>query len=216
MHGVTAIPEVLPRRATLADVAAIVEVHRDAFPEGFLTRLGTGFLTELYRGFVEDSAGMVYVAYEGERLSGFAAGSTNPESFFRRLLYRRGMMFILAAVEGLVRHPLMVARKLSSAVFYRGDTPPSLAGRAALLSSIGVRRDFAGRGVGRSLLESFVTAAFGQGADYLFLMTDESHNNSVNRFYKNAGFCVESIVNKPGGRKMIRYVKFPGTSDSIK
>lgn len=191
-------------RASAGDLDSIVDAHIRAFPGFFLTRLGPRFLWLLYRGFAEDESGIMLVARNDSTICGFVAGTTTPEKFFSRLR-RQWPAFLLASAAASIRAPGLVVRKLAGAAFYRGEAPVAIA-NAALLSSIGVPSEFAGRGLGKTLLAAFCEAARTGGCRYVYLTTDRDENPAVNRFYEAFGFSLEGTFAKPGNRWMNRYV----------
>lgn len=195
------------RAATEVDIKSIVSVHLEAFPDFFLSKLGAGFLTELYNGFLFDDQGVLLVAVdESQGVVGFAAGAIAPDSFFRNLRRNRWFFFLLHALPALLRHPSLVFIKLYGALFYRGDTPDTLDG-GALLSSIGVSPSVRGKSVGKELLVNFESTVFSKKSPFVYLTTDKLNNDHVNTFYRHCGYSVEGEFTQSGGRKMLRYLK---------
>lgn len=192
---------------TAVDVDAVAKVHIDAFPGFFLTRLGYGFLYELYKGFLDHPDGIFLVAKDEQgMLVGFAAGTVAPDHFFSDLRKQRAASFLLHAIPALLRSPSLVVAKLYSAIFYRGDKPSSLEG-GALLSSIGVSPSVVGKSVGKELLARFEQEAFSRSAPFVYLTTDEVGNDRVNQFYVRNGYVVEARFMQGGKRPMLRYLK---------
>jgi len=189
---------------------AIVDLHCAAFPEFFLTSLGPRFLRLLYRGFATMPGGICILAEDAGRVIGFAAGTTEPDMFFKRLLRKHGLSFALAAVPGLLRNPFFVARKCLGAVFYRGEQPAGLES-AALLSSLAVDPECSGKGVGQALVKAFVDEAAKRGCKCVYLTTDQAENERVNRFYEKCGFRLRDSFPRPGQRIMNRWVWEGGT-----
>lgn len=195
------------RKGTASDIDAVANVHIQAFPGFFLTRLGYGFLCELYSGFLNHPDGIFLVVEDGQgRLLGFAAGTVSPDHFFSDLRKQRAAHFLFHAIPALLKNPSLVVAKLYSAVFYRGDKPSSLEG-GALLSSIGVSPDVVGKAVGKELLSRFEQEAFLRGASFVYLTTDEVGNDRVNHFYTRNGYAVEARFVQGGKRPMLRYLK---------
>lgn len=194
------------RFADERDIDAVASVHLAAFPGFFLTSLGRKFLSEMYRGFLNHPSGIFLVA-EGEgKVIGFAAGTSEPSSFFTELRRKRFISFLLCAFPALLRNPSTVLQKLIKAVFYRGDKPAGLEG-GALLSSIGVRPDVLGKSIGQKLLNGFEREVLLRGREFVYLTTDKVGNDRVNAFYKKNGYFVESSFSQHAGRTMLRYVK---------
>ncbi|SFA80127.1 Ribosomal protein S18 acetylase RimI [Collimonas sp. OK607] len=194
------------RTATSADIEAIVLVHKDAFKGFFLTSLGDGFLRELYRGFLDGEQGLLVVASRGQEILGFAAGTTEPDTFFKRLRRKRGAIFFIRAIPAILRRPLPVLHKIYGALFYKGDQPQTLH-QAALLSSIGVAPHFGGKSLGGQLLAGFEQEVLSKGLKFVYLTTDQENNDHVNSFYTKYGYKQESQFMQQGSRPMLRYIK---------
>lgn len=194
------------RNAALGDTGSIAQLHEVAFPGFFLTSLGPRFLRLLYRGFVTVDGGICIVAENKGELIGLVAGTTRPVSFFGTLVKKRGWSFALAAVPGLLRNPVFVVHKCFGALFYRGEKPKAML-EAALLSSLAVSPDWSGRGVGQQLVAAFCNELGRRGVESVYLTTDASGNDSVNRFYEKCGFHLVDTFERPGRRQMNRWAK---------
>lgn len=189
-----------------SDLAEVARIHQVAFDGFFLTRLGPRFVKLLYSGFSECDGGICLVANEDGRLAGFVAGTTFPRGFFRELLLKHWWRFGFAALEGLLRSPIAVTRRCLSAVFYRGEVPAGIGGRPALLSSLAVLPECSGRGIGKVLVAAFAREARERGCDSVYLLTDKTDNDAVNRFYERCGFELLDAVKRGSGRMMNRWL----------
>jgi colanic acid biosynthesis glycosyl transferase WcaI len=183
----------------------IVDVHVKAFPSFFLTFLGPGFLKEFYRSFIQDPAGIGFVAMDSNTYTvlGAIVGPFVPDGYFKRLLKKRWYAFCLASIAAVLKKPAIVKR-LFRAVFYRGEAPSGPP--RALLSSIAVSPQAQGQGVGQALVKRWVQEVERRGGTGCFLTTDAENNESVNRFYQRLGWKIESAHTTPEGRKMNRYI----------
>lgn len=188
---------------TAADVPALAALHRRAFPDFFLSRLGEPFLRQLYLGYLSDSDAVVSVARATEgRVVGVCLGSAHPAGFFSRLLRRRLLGFLVASGLAIVRDP-RTAPRLLAALRYRGEVPQRLDG--ALLSSLCVDPDVQSAGIGRALDEAWRARAAELGARTAFLTTDADGNEAVNRFYHRGGWVLSDQFVTAQGRRMNRY-----------
>jgi ribosomal protein S18 acetylase RimI-like enzyme len=194
------------RAGELSDVDQIAAIHMEAFAGFFLAELGRGFVTQLYRGFLQSPSGLTLVAISDGKVAGFVVGTTEPESFFRSLLRTRWFTLLSASVPALWRQPLRVAPKLWSALWYRGERPANIAG-GALLSSVGVSPREANQGTGSILVNAFCDWAAQRNKPYVYLTTDRDGNEASNRFYLRLGFQVDGTFQKEKGRWMNRYVR---------
>lgn len=195
------------QKATIADLDAVARVHLQAFPGFFLSRLGYGFLREMYRGFVTHVDGVFWIALdEQSKVIGFIAGTTAPHTFFADLRRMRMWYFLWHAIPALLRQPMLVLPKLYGALFYKGDKPKDLTG-GVLLSSIGVLPNVVGKSVGQGLLQSFENDIWSKGRQFIYLTTDALNNDKVNKFYQRNGYQIESQFMQSGNRLMFRYIK---------
>lgn len=189
---------------SFSHIDTVVGIHLRAFPNFFLSFLGKRFLCEFYKSFIEDSQGMGFVAQgDAGEILGVVVGPLNPNGYFKRLLKRRWWAFCVASVGAVIRKPATISR-LYRALFYRGDAPAG--SERALLSSIAVAPEFQGNGIGRLLVSRWVKEASLRGAKGCYLTTDAENNESVNSFYINLGWKVESSYKTHEGRLMNRFV----------
>jgi ribosomal protein S18 acetylase RimI-like enzyme len=206
---------IIVRPGGYSDLVQTVQVHKVAFPTSFLTALGDRFLYELYRGFLRDESSIYLVAEEKGRQRGLVVGTTEPRSFFKRLLVRRWSSFLCAGFTALLRNPVRVAQRFLFALVYRGETPPGL-DEATLLSSIGVAPAHGGRGFGAVLVERFCEEAASRGSRSVYLLTDSGGNDRVNHFYLKCGFALDSRVERQERRIMNRYIRPIATAVAAK
>jgi ribosomal protein S18 acetylase RimI-like enzyme len=193
---------IVTRESRDADIGLVVRVHQQAFPGFFLSLLGTEFLRELYRGFHIDEAGVLLVVEIDERgVSGFVAGTGDPDGLFSRLRRRKGAVMALRMLPALLKHPVRVADRLWSAVRYRGERPDHLRGYW-LLSSLAVHSDVGRRGVGQALVNEFCARARAAAAPGVYLLTDGTNNESALHFYTRLGFTQEQVLRRANGREM--------------
>ncbi len=185
------------------DMKKVVDIHIRAFPDFFLTFLGSRFLREFYKSFLYDDQGIGFVAVENGRTLGAIVGPFKPAGYFKRLLLRKWYAFCFASIGAVLRKPAVIKR-LFRAVFYRGQAPQGQ--DRALLSSIAVSPDTQGKGVGKALVMKWLDAVSARGGKGAFLTTDVENNNVVNSFYHSLGWKLESTYETSDGRKMNRYV----------
>lgn len=184
----------------------VVAMHKRAFPNFFLTFLGPRFLKEFYNSFLDDPTGigMVVEDVTTGNVLGAVVGTLQPAGFFGRLVRRRWWAFSIAASHALPKS-VLVAPRLFRALFYRGNVP--LGPPRALLSSIAVSPEARGLGLGRALKVTWVNEVRRRGkVKGCYLTTDAENNESVNRFYQDGGWKLESSFVTPEGRRMYRYV----------
>jgi len=135
------------------EARAVAYLHREQLTEAFLSTLGVGFLTQLYRGISASPCGFVLVSLDATgRIVGFVSGATNTGALQRSILWRRGLIMGLYLLPHVVR-PSVVRR-----VWERLRYPSRVEGEFpdAELLSIGVSADMQGKGAAPALLEALV------------------------------------------------------------
>ncbi|MHB1097266.1 MAG: GNAT family N-acetyltransferase [Gemmatimonadaceae bacterium] len=175
-----------------------------AFPNFFMTQLGPSFLREYYSCVVDYSSGILLTESDVAGCVGFVAGFIDPPSFYRNLRRRR-VRLTLAAVLQVVSQPrrlsvLFANYRRAGDAAHRHSEPDT-----AELSSLAVRPDAKGRGVGSLLVQRFIVLARQYGARRVVLTTDAADNDGVNRFYQRLGFDCVGTLETGRGRKLNKY-----------
>ena len=124
------------------EAGTVAELHRVQLTEAFLSTLGRGFLTQLYRGITASPYGFVFVALdERDRIVGFVSGATDTGALQRWMLLRRGVGLGWYLLPHLVRGSVM--RRIWERLRYPSRVEGDFL-RAELLS-IGVCADMQGK-----------------------------------------------------------------------
>lgn len=201
------------RPATALDLFGIVSIHREAFSNFFLTRLGERFLTRYYALVLHYRAGIALVSERNGKLQGFACGFVNPAQFYR-LMWANRRNFVLPALSALVWHPSLVTGILSGV--HRIQVSASAASaKSCELSSIAVAPEAAGNGFGKALIRAFVARAKSMDAEYVYLTTDADGNDQANALYRQAGFRHTQRFLRRKGRWMNEYIMSPLKNETV-
>lgn len=157
------------RQAVPADVGALARLHRQAFPSGVQTRLGSRFLRLLYLALVEDPAVVLIVGTRGRDPIAFVVGYVSSRSFHRRFLLRYGprvFPIVVRRVFGL--DPVRMLRSMTT---NRRTAPPG----TGEVHSMVVAPEEQGRGVATRIGEALVSALSDRGVrQVLFTITPET------------------------------------------
>ena len=190
------------RLAELSDLEEIAAIHLKAFPDFFLSQLGVRFLYVMYKAFLLNPSG-IFVVYETDRssLSGFAVGHLQGTGSDRNIALRFLPEFIYAAIPALIRHPVLISRRLIMRFFDIGDKP-EVPAEAALLRSIAVNPNVRGHGLAARLLQAFESLACDGDAHYVYLTTDGVSNVRAQRFYERQGYKVAERFRQDRSRWM--------------
>jgi ribosomal protein S18 acetylase RimI-like enzyme len=199
LRGAVSIARMRP-----AHVPAVVDVHLASFPQFFLSMLGPRCLALLYGEILREHGCAAFVALDAQAdVVGFVAGVGRQDRFFLRLAKRRWLGFGVASAGAALRRPWIIPRLLRALTHHR------VAARAtapALLMSLAVRPELAGKGIGRQLVRRFLAAMKSQQVAAVSLTTDRYNNEAVNRFYQNLNFRLARQYVTSDGRAMNEYV----------
>lgn len=152
--------------ATEKDVNDIVNIHNKAFPDFFLTTLGSGFLRLYYKCMCRSKEALALCAVDGGEVVGFSATALKSAGFNTRLIKNNKLMFMGETCKLLFTRPkalIRLAKNMTkSADGFEDD------GNYAELYSIGVSPTCQGQGVGSRLLsENERIIRSGGGKKYL-------------------------------------------------
>lgn len=192
------------RNAAPKDLDAIVAIHQRAFGEFFLTQMGGSFLRMYYQLVLSYRAGILLVGEKHGSVSGFVCGFADPGEFYQ-LMWQNRRAFVLPALTALVRHPSLTANILH-AVRRIQTSAAQGPQRSCELSSIAVVPEVSGNGLGKTLLRSFLTESWSKAAEYVYLTTDASANETANALYRDIGFQQSRCFLQRRGRWMNEYV----------
>ncbi len=187
-HPIKNLPTI--RVANTDDIDGIVQIHQEAFPGFFLTRLGPAFLCAYYQLVQTYEHNIVLVATNGTELTGFVSGFLYPEQFYRRMSAAKRRL-LWPVVRGVCAQPSCLPQVLNNSkrvAMPTSELHAKFSGIPCELSSIGVLPTCKGKGHGKALLSAFSAHAVAQKAGYIHLTTDAENNDVVNRFYQQMGF----------------------------
>lgn len=189
------------KKATSKDINAIVEIHLERFSSFFLTSLGKSFLKVFYKAFLKNPGVLLVLEDEGE-IKGFAAGSRDNRSFFKKLLKNNSFGFGMAGLKILFTNPAALKRMATNA----GKSQKNNLIFAELLSIATLKNK---KGYGKILLDEFEKEIARENIENLpvTLTTDYDENEKAVQFYKDCGYKVQEVFESYQGRKMYRFIK---------
>lgn len=188
------------RKAGNKDIGSIVEIHMERFFSFFLTSLGKSFLKVFYKAFLKEPGILLVLEDEGG-VKGFAAGSRDNRSFFKKLLSNNLFGFAKAGIVIFFTKPLALKRLAQNA----GKSEKNLI-FAELLSIATVKNT---QGYGKILLQEFEKEVAKENTEKLpiSLTTDYYENDKTIRFYEDSGYEILEIFESYQKRKMYRFIK---------
>lgn len=110
-------PEVMGRIRPMQNVDAprVAELHHAAMGNSLWAKLGLPFLTELYRGLIDNPRFLGFVYLEDGQIGGFIAGSTDAERMMKEVFRSRWIVLGLASFPNalkprVIKHLIHTAR----------------------------------------------------------------------------------------------------------
>ena len=189
------------RKATKKDINSIVEIHMERFSSFFLTTLGYSFLTVFYKAFLKNPGVLIILEDEGI-VKGFAAGSRDSRSFFKKLLKNNLLEFCFAGARILFTKPAALKRMATNA----GKSEKNNLIFVELLSIATLKNK---KGYGKMLLDEFEKEVVHENVNNLpiSLTTDYDDNEKAVQFCKDCGYEIQEVFQSFQNRKMYRFIK---------
>lgn len=213
------------QRARLQDAPAIAKLHSETITEGFLSKLGVGFLSSLYRYIIRREKVFVYL--ENGEVLGFVSFSEDAKGMIRRFAFRSPMTIIRIGLIVLKRpyflFPILETIKATFVSFFRNGRRPAAsqtqsgvrgvrAGEKsgylpeAELLSLAVNPDRQGDGIGTELMVNLENYLRGAKVFHYKVIVGKSLD-SANNFYRKHGFQFEMEVRIHGKSWSNVYIK---------
>jgi ribosomal protein S18 acetylase RimI-like enzyme len=183
------------RTGTVDDAAAAAALHVGQIGEGFLSILGSGFLSRLYRRVARTPGSFLLIVQDGEATVGFLAGSTDVAGLYRSFLFRDGAAALITCGGSLVRSWRRVFETL------RHGTGVSADGAELLAVAVNpvVRR----RGAGSLLVHGFLTEVQRRRQDAAHVVVAADNDTAI-ALYARAGFsAAERFELHPGTESLL-------------
>lgn len=187
------------------EIDALVVIHTSAFPDFFLTQLGTRFLRLYYSSVLSHPEGILLGYYEETRLTGFCAATINSNGFNKRLIKFHFFAFVIETFMLLLTNIKALKRLYLN--LSKTDSTNTDKGEYAELLSIGVDRGHQGKGIGKQLLMALEEEVKQRGGRKLSLTTDCHNNKQAVGFYRSMGYRVFYDFMAYPDREMYRLIK---------
>jgi len=184
--------EMIPLKSEHAQTVA--RLHQEGIPTGFLSSLGTTFLTELYRSISQSSEGFGFVVCENEAVVGFVAFTTNLRRLYRTVLWGHGIKLIRILLPRLFSAETI--KKIIQNIFYPGKTKKLNLPEAEFLS-IAVSSSCRGKGLAGQLINYGFEECRRRGIPQVKVLVAEA-NQTANRLYQKNGFKLITQVDSHG------------------
>ena len=192
------------RQAVTEDLPRIAAIHRSAFSQFFLTRMGSEFLHRYYGLLLRYPKGIVLISEFSGVVEGFVGGFLDPAEFYA-LMRRNRQMFVLPTLAALIRRPSL-ARGVFDAVQRIQTAAAEEPTRSCELCSVAVAPEAGGMGLGKALVQAFLEWAWSMDARRVYLTTDADANEHANALYRTTGFQLNRRFRQRKGRWMNEYI----------
>lgn len=185
------------RRISRNDVTEVASLHREIFPDYFLSRMGQRFLELFYRQFGNETGNCGYAAESGGEFIGLVVGTSNPSCLFNRFYRENFKELALITAARLLQdrsiRPSLYQRKAHfgyalKSLVSKKEPAESVHGLNKFdLMAIGVKPEFRGTGLAENLLERFCGQVRAEGAAMINLSVFQSNSRAI-AFYKKCGW----------------------------
>ena len=183
-------------------VTQIVNIHLATFKGFFLTFMGRGFLSQMYKAYTKHNQSGIFIAEENGVVVGFLAYSEHMSGLYKYMIKHQLIQFAWYSLGAFLRNPKVFMRLI------RAFLKPSESQRNEKyveLASIGVHPDAKAKGIGSRLIDALKAEVDFEIFDYITLETDVVNNEAANKFYVKNGFRIVREYETNEGRKMYEY-----------
>lgn len=193
------------QKATNIDIETIVRVHEAAFPDFFLTKLGTYFLKLYYNSVMRHKDGVLLVCKMDGKTIGLCAGTVLSAGFNTRIIKDNLFHFGWESIKILFSKPKALIHLMKN--MSKEDSSAGDDGNYAELLSIAVDPKVQRSGAGKAMLLKLEKVIKEKGGERLSLTTDYEDNEKAIGFYKSLGYEPwYDFVTYPN-RRMYRLIK---------
>ena len=190
------------RKATEADLPAIVDVHVQCFQGYFLTSLGKPLLLEFYKSFFYEN-NLFVVAYDNEKMIGFYMGHLNPSEARRNFEKKNSVRLFFKILLLCLKGDKNAIERVTARLFKKKSDKTRLTFSRkvdATCLSAGVLPEYRRNNVATQLQKDFETLLKQHNAkNYAGSVRPE--NIKIQKFFEKLGF---EVIEK--GTNGIRYM----------
>jgi ribosomal protein S18 acetylase RimI-like enzyme len=162
----------------------VAALHVQCISTGFISSMGIDFVTYLYEAIVQSNSSFGVVAVRNEKVLGFAAFTTNINTLYKSIVWRKGLKFALILAGQICS--LKRVKKIFETLFYptrikNMDLP------SAELLSIAVAPEEQRKGLAGQLIEKGFRHYRKIGVDKVKVLIG-ADNEAGNKLYLKSGF----------------------------
>jgi ribosomal protein S18 acetylase RimI-like enzyme len=214
------------RLMTRSDLEVVVAWHRLAFPTGFYSQLGDGFMKKWFTTHMNSKAAVSLVVCDSQgAVVGYLLGTTD-DAKYREASRGQGFALFSRGVSALASRPRLwtdfarvrarhyAGRSVRATGRILGTNSTAASNKMRVVEGelvyICVEPEHRRRGAGAVLLEAFTGEAIRSKTNRLHLIT-ESDNRGAQQFYGRHGWQVmDNTARALDGRTLVRIHKYLG------
>lgn len=193
------------QKATSNEIDAIVSVHEAAFPNFFLTQLGTAFLHLYYTTVMRHEDGVLLACKMDGETIGLCAGTVMSAGFNKRLIKANLFKYGWESIKILFIKPEALIHLIKN--MSKEDSAICDDGKYAELLSIAVDPKVQRTGAGKAMLLELEKVLKEKGGERLSLTTDYKDNDKAVSFYRSLGYEPWYDFVAYPNRRMYRLIK---------
>jgi len=178
----------LIREIRVQDAKEIAQIHIETIDTGFISSLGLNFVRILYQEICKSEMGFGYIVEENSKVIGFIAGAMDISKLYKEIIFKRGFLFIIPLIKHFFRFATL--KRIGETLFYPCKIKDSYC--QAEILSVGVKKEYRGKGAGRKLMEAIVKEFRRRGVKEVKALTCDE-NEASNQYYLSQGF---KFINK--------------------
>ena len=193
------------------DARVVAGMHHAAMGNSLWAKLGVDFLTEIYRGLMDDPRFLGFVYVHDGQVRGFIAGSTDASEMMSAVMRQRFVPLGFRAVGGVLRRPSVVPYLLKTATYFsESDTDLDIPAESLFCS---FAPELRGKRVSGHINKVLFDDLAARGHTHVKITT-EIDNEGANRQLTRWGF-VDAKRFRFYGKDMVTYVLDLEASDRV-
>lgn len=181
----------------------VANLHIQGISTGFISSLGSGFVTALYKIIAEDENSFGFVAVEDGKVLGFVAFSTNLSRLYKHIALKKCFRFGFILARKMLS--IQTIKKIWANIFYPKKMKQMNLPDAELLSIV-VAPEGRGKGIAKQLTDAGFEECRKMGIDKVKVLV-AADNELANKLYRKCGFDLHSEVDSHGVKSNIYVAK---------
>jgi ribosomal protein S18 acetylase RimI-like enzyme len=174
--------------------SATAKLHIEDISTGFISSLGTDFVTALYEAIAKNKSSFGFVAEASDKVLGFVAFTTNINKLYKLVILKKGWWFAFLLAGKMFS--LKRIKKMFETLFYPGRIKKMNLPSAELLSIV-VANESQGKGLGLQLLQKGLAECAKRGIDKVKVLVGVD-NKLANKLYLKCGFKLVRQIDSHG------------------